>query len=110
VASSFFCIDEATGHQEVRDRLALQEILDKYLRKEFAKWAKRFPDEFYIEMFKLKGWEWRGMSVLIFSNEWTNRVRDQFALLRLVWVVKTAILEVVRKGEAHGNNHPGLRC
>jgi hypothetical protein len=63
VASSFFCIDEATGHQEVRDRLALQEILDKYLRKEFAKWAKRFPDEFYIEMFKLKGWEWRGMSV-----------------------------------------------
>ena len=56
-------IDEATGYQEVRDRLALQEILDKYLRQEFAKWAKRFPNEFYQEMFKLKGWQWRGMSI-----------------------------------------------
>lgn len=56
-------VDEATGYQEIRDKLALQEILDKYLRKEFAKWAKRFPDEFYIEMFKLKGWQWKGMSI-----------------------------------------------
>ncbi len=36
-------IDEATGYQEIRDRKALQDILDKYLRKEFASWAKRFP-------------------------------------------------------------------
>jgi len=56
-------VDEATGYQEVRDKLALQEILDRYLRKEWAKWAKRFPDEFYMEMFRLKGWQWRGMSV-----------------------------------------------
>ena len=40
-------IDEATGYQEVRARDALKVILDKYLRKEFAAWAKRFPDEFY---------------------------------------------------------------
>src|SRR5205823_3879614 len=39
-------IDEATGYQEVRDRQALQAILDAYLRKEFAAWAKRFPDDF----------------------------------------------------------------
>lgn len=56
-------IDEATGYQEVRDKLALQEILDKYLLKEYAAWAKRFPDEFYKQMFRLKGWQWRGMKV-----------------------------------------------
>jgi hypothetical protein len=56
-------VDEATGYQEVRDKLALQEILDKYLLKEYAAWAKRFPDEFYKEMFRLKGWQWRGMMV-----------------------------------------------
>ena len=56
-------IDEATGYQEVRDRLALQKILDRYLRKELASWAKRFPDEFYQQMFRLKGWEWRGMGL-----------------------------------------------
>ncbi len=56
-------VDEATGYQEVRDKLALQAILDQYLRKEFAAWAKTFPDEFYQEMFRLRDWQWRGMKV-----------------------------------------------
>ena len=56
-------VDEATGYQEIRDREALQAILDKYLRKDFAAWAKRFPDEFYQQMFRLRGWQWRGMKV-----------------------------------------------
>ena len=49
-------VDEATGYQEVRDRIALQKILDKFLNKELAAWAKTFPDEFYDEIFRLKGW------------------------------------------------------
>lgn len=56
-------IDEATGYQMVRDRLALQKILDAYLRKELAAWAKRFPNEFYEEMFRLRNWQWNGLSV-----------------------------------------------
>lgn len=56
-------VDEATGYQEVRDRFALQAILDKYLRKELAAWAKRFPDEFYQQIFRLRGWVWKGMRV-----------------------------------------------
>jgi hypothetical protein len=56
-------VDEATGFQEIRDRQALQAILEKFLRKEFAAWAKRFPDEFYQEMFRLRGWQWKGMKV-----------------------------------------------
>jgi P63C domain-containing protein len=55
-------VDEATGYQEVRDREALQAILDKFLRKELAAWAKRFPDEFYKEMFRLRGWRWLSIS------------------------------------------------
>jgi hypothetical protein len=56
-------IDEATGYQEVRDQMALRKILDQYLRKEFSAWAKRFPDDFYKEIFRLRGWVWRGMKV-----------------------------------------------
>lgn len=55
-------VDEATGYQEVRDKLALQAILDKFLRKELAAWARRFPPEFYEEMFKLRGWQWRPLN------------------------------------------------
>jgi hypothetical protein len=53
-------IDEATGFQEVRDRSALQAVLDAYLRKEFAAWAKRFPDEFYEQIYRLRNWRWKG--------------------------------------------------
>lgn len=56
-------IDEATGYQDIRDRHELDDILDKYLRPYQARWAKRFPDEFYKEIFRLKGWEWQGMKV-----------------------------------------------
>jgi hypothetical protein len=53
-------VDEVTGYQEVRHKLALQTILDAYLRKELAAWAKRFPDEFYEHIFRLRNWEWKG--------------------------------------------------
>lgn len=56
-------IDEATGYQEVRERQALQAILEAFLRKELAAWAKRFPDEFYQQIFRLKGWQWKGRRV-----------------------------------------------
>jgi len=56
-------IDEATGYQEIRDRLALQEILDKYLLPYQAAWAKRFPDSFYKAIFRLKKWPYDPISV-----------------------------------------------
>jgi hypothetical protein len=56
-------VDEATGYQEIRDRDALRKILDRYLAAEYSAWAKRFPDDFYKEMFRLRNWQWRGMNV-----------------------------------------------
>lgn len=50
-------VDEATGYQYIRSKTALAEFLDKTLGKELAKWVKTFPDEFYKEMYRLKGWE-----------------------------------------------------
>jgi len=47
-------VDEATGYDVIRDRLALQEILNKYITDEWAKWTKTFPDEYYRELFKLR--------------------------------------------------------
>jgi hypothetical protein len=51
-------IDEATGYQNVRDRLALQEILQQFIGTELAKWERRFPPTFYQEIFRLKGWKY----------------------------------------------------
>lgn len=60
-------VDEATGYQGVRAKDALQKLLDRYLNKELSAWVKRFPDEFYEQMYRLKGWEWGGMSKNRFS-------------------------------------------
>lgn len=51
-------IDEATGYQEKRPGNALKKLLEKYLQEEYAIWTKRFPDEFFKEIFRLRGWEY----------------------------------------------------
>jgi hypothetical protein len=48
-------IDEATGYQRDRSRDALHKILEKYISEHWAKWSKTFPDEFYEQIYRLKG-------------------------------------------------------
>lgn len=56
-------IDEATGYQDIRKRSELQQILKAYISEELLPWTKRFPDEFYIQMFRLKNWPYDPTSV-----------------------------------------------
>lgn len=51
-------VDEVTGYQEERDRDALHKLLEVYLSEEKLAWAKRFPDEFYKQIYRLKNWTW----------------------------------------------------
>lgn len=51
-------VDEATGFQTERDRDELHRLLSVYLVEERLAWAKRFPDEFYKQIYRLKGWKW----------------------------------------------------
>lgn len=69
-------VDEVTGYQDVRDRLALQKILDKYLIDEWAKWTKRFPDDFYKHLFRLKGLPYppKSMKKPQYVGHWTNDI------------------------------------
>jgi len=50
-------VDEVTGYQEDRNRDELHKLLSVYLSNERLVWAKRFPDEFYKQIYRLKGWE-----------------------------------------------------
>lgn len=95
-------IDEATGYQEVRDRGALQALLDRYLRQEFAAWTKRFPDEFFKEMFRLRGWTYPtvgGARPSVVGKFINNLVYERIApgLLKE--------LEAKNPKDVHGNRH-----
>ncbi|QFY73642.1 hypothetical protein CEQ83_14295 [Priestia megaterium] len=55
-------IDEITGYQEFREKDALQKLLNLYVEGLFQPWERRFPEEFYIEIFRLKSWKYTGSS------------------------------------------------
>lgn len=55
-------IDEITGYQEVREKNELQKLLDLYVEGLFQPWEKRFPEDFYKEIFRLKDWKYTGSS------------------------------------------------
>lgn len=55
-------VDEATGFQEIRPKDDLQRYLDAFLLKEHAKWARRFPDEFFRLLFEMMGWTWNELT------------------------------------------------
>jgi hypothetical protein len=52
-------VDEATGYQETRARDELQRILQAYVHAELRPWIKMFPDEFFQEIYRLQGWEYK---------------------------------------------------
>jgi len=56
-------VDEATGYQDIRPRDDLRRLLEAYVSPEFLPWTKKFTDEFYKELFRLRGWTYDPMSV-----------------------------------------------
>lgn len=48
-------VDEATGYQRDRARDALARILEVFVAKELQPWVKTFPNDFYQELFRLRG-------------------------------------------------------
>lgn len=52
-------IDEATGYQEVRAQRELEQILNAYIAVELRPWTRTFPPEFFEQIYRLQGWEYK---------------------------------------------------
>lgn len=52
-------VDEATGYQEERARDELARILEAYVLAEYRPWTKKFPDEFFRQIYRIHGWAYR---------------------------------------------------
>lgn len=48
-------VDEATGFQELRTKDALSRILEAFVAKELQPWVRTFPQDYYKELFRLRG-------------------------------------------------------
>ncbi|WP_186474689.1 P63C domain-containing protein [Psychrobacter sp. KCTC 72983] len=82
-------VDEATGYQNIRKAEALQEILNLYITKDLLAWTKTFPDEFYEQIFRLKGWKWSTFNRPGVVGKYTNDVVYDRMAVGLVNELKT---------------------
>lgn len=48
-------VDEATGYQELRAKNALARILESFIAKELQQWVRTFPNDYYRQLFRLRG-------------------------------------------------------
>jgi hypothetical protein len=103
-------VDEITGYQEDRRKDELQKILKLYISEEFLEWTKMFPEEFYEQIFRLKGWgsfQKAGQKMPQVVGQYTNDIVYE----RLPDRVLAEPKKKVRKSEK-GNNlvklHQGL--
>lgn len=55
-------VDEVTGYQDMRAKEALADIFEKFLSEERQKWTRTFPIDFYKEIYRLRGWDFRPWS------------------------------------------------
>jgi hypothetical protein len=52
-------VDEATGYQDKRPVDELRRILELYIAEELRPWLKTFPDEFFKQIYRLQGWDFK---------------------------------------------------
>lgn len=53
-------IDEATGYKFAKEQAKdeLQKFLRTFINEEASKWVKTFPDRFFEDLYRMKGWTW----------------------------------------------------
>ena len=56
-------VDEATGYQEVRDRLRYRRFSTSICGRNSPHGRERSRTDFYRQIFRLRGWDWRGMKI-----------------------------------------------
>ena len=98
-------VDEATGYQDIRAKLALAKILEEFIAKELQPWTKTFPYEFYTEIARLKEWpEIYSIKRPSVIGHYTNDIvyaRIAPGLLEELWSVNPTLPAGRRKNRHH---------
>ena len=68
-------IDTFTGYRRLHEPDALREILSKYLTDNERKWAKTFPDEFWVKLMIIKGLpSYKAIKRPSYVGHWVNDI------------------------------------
>jgi hypothetical protein len=91
-------VDEATGFQRDRTGDALARILEAFVTKELQPWVKTFPNDYYAQLFRLRGLEYRADSVK--RPQYFGILTNDIIYKRLAPGVLVELKKVIPKNEA----------
>lgn len=90
-------VDDATGYQKDRARLELAKILEAFVAKELQPWVKTFPNEFYEQLFRLRGLQFPGG--IIKRPPYFGRITNNIIYRRLAPGVLKELKDKAEKNE-----------
>jgi hypothetical protein len=99
-------VDEATGFQRDRAKDALSRILEAFVAKELQPWVKTFPNEYYAQMFRLRGLEYPNDSVK--RPQYFGTLTNDVVYKRLAPGVLAELKKVIPKSETTGRPKAAL--
>jgi hypothetical protein len=96
-------VDEATGYQAIRSRDALAAILEAFVAQEIQPWLKTFPNDFYKELFRLRGLEYPVGSVK--RPQYFGTLTNEIVYRRLAPGVLDELKNVAERDESGQPKH-----
>lgn len=96
-------VDEATGYQDVRARNALAKILEAFVAKELQAWIQTFPEDFYRELFRLRGLDYPQTTVL--RPQYFGHLTNDIVYKRLAPGVLEELKRVTPRAETGRRKH-----
>ncbi len=96
-------VDEATGYQDIRPRDALARILEAFVVKELRPWVRKFPPDYYKEMFRLRGLQFPTSAVR--RPQYFGHLTNDIVYRRLAPGVWRELKESVEKDERGRAKH-----
>lgn len=96
-------VDEATGYQRDRATDALAQILEEFIAKELRPWVKTFPDQFYEELFRLRGLSFPKDSVK--KPKYFGHLTNDIVYARLAPAVLDELRKTTPKNDAGRRQH-----
>jgi hypothetical protein len=91
-------VDEATGYQEVRAKNALAKILETFIDKELQAWVQTFPNDYYKEIFRLRGLDYPQATVQ--RPQYFGHLTNDIVYKRLAPGVLDELKRVQRRNDA----------
>jgi hypothetical protein len=96
-------VDEATGYQDFRAQNALAKILEEFIAKELRPWIQTFPNDYYRQLFRLRGLDYPKDSVK--RPQYFGTLTNDIVYRRLAPGVLAKLREVTPRDEAGRRKH-----